>query len=53
MTVFDWDYALAVLPVLLEGLGVTIQATLLGMSLALVLGLILALARLAPYRLVS
>lgn len=53
MTVFDWGYALEVLPVLLQGLAVTLQATLLGMSLALTLGLVLALARRASSRLLS
>ena len=45
MIVFDWAYALEVLPVLLQGLGVTVKATVLGMALALSLGLLLALAR--------
>ena len=53
MTVFEWGYALEVLPVLVQGLAVTIKATLLGMALALVLGLLLALARRARSRTVS
>jgi polar amino acid transport system permease protein len=42
---FDWSYALDIVPVLLEGLWVTVQATLCGMALALVLGLLWALVR--------
>lgn len=38
----DWDYAARCLPVLLRGLAVTLEATLLGMALALVLGLVWA-----------
>ena len=53
MTVFEWGYALEVLPVLMQGLAVTVKATLLGMALALVLGLLLALARRARSRPVS
>ena len=37
---FDWAYALEVLPDLLRGFMVTLQATLLGMLLALMLGLV-------------
>jgi len=47
---FDWAYARAVLPTLLEGLAITVQATLLGMVLAVTLGLVLALMRRAPLR---
>ncbi|MPS26484.1 ectoine/hydroxyectoine ABC transporter permease subunit EhuD [Pigmentiphaga sp.] len=47
---FDWDYARAVLPTLLDGLAVTVQATLLGMGLAVSLGLALALMRRAAFR---
>lgn len=51
--VFDWRYAWEILPVLLQGLKVTLQATVLGMSIALALGLALALARRSPSRLVA
>ncbi|AZG09658.1 ectoine/hydroxyectoine ABC transporter permease subunit EhuD [Pigmentiphaga sp. H8] len=47
---FDWAYARAVLPTLLDGLAITVQATLLGMVLAVTLGLVLALMRRAPVR---
>jgi len=43
--IFDWKYALDALPVLASGLKITVEATLLGMALALVAGLVLALAR--------
>ncbi len=42
---FDPDYALELLPLLAQGLWVTVQATVLGMLLALSLGLLLAIAR--------
>jgi polar amino acid transport system permease protein len=45
MDVWDWGYAFEVLPLLLEGLWVTIQATVLGSILAFALGLLLALLR--------
>lgn len=41
----DWEYAARCFPVLLRGLSVTIQATLLGMALALVVGLLWAALR--------
>jgi polar amino acid transport system permease protein len=43
--VIDWKFAWEILPQLLEGLVVTIQASLLAFALAAVLGLLLALAR--------
>ncbi|MDX1664086.1 MAG: ectoine/hydroxyectoine ABC transporter permease subunit EhuD [Candidatus Promineifilaceae bacterium] len=42
---FDFEYAASILPVLLEGLLVTIQASVAGFAVALVLGLLMALAR--------
>lgn len=47
---FDWAYALAVLPDLAQAALVTIQATLFGFLLALVLGLPLAIGRAARPR---
>ncbi|MGH8866785.1 MAG: ectoine/hydroxyectoine ABC transporter permease subunit EhuD [Actinomycetes bacterium] len=44
-TVWDWDYAFEILPDLLEGFVVTIQATLLGCVVAFALGLVIAFAR--------
>lgn len=46
--VWRWDFAFEILPSLLEGLVVTVQATILGSILALTLGLILALLRRSP-----
>ena len=43
--IFDWSYALSLLPVLAPALLITVQATLAGMAIALVAGLLLALAR--------
>jgi len=47
--VFDWAFAREVLPTLMDGLAVTVQATLLGMLLAVTLGLALALMRRARF----
>lgn len=43
--IFDWSYAMAILPRFAPALWVTVQATLAGMALALTLGLLLALMR--------
>ncbi len=43
--IFDWTYAASLLPVLAPALLITVQATLAGMAVALVVGLLLALAR--------
>lgn len=50
---WSWPHALDALPVLLRALQVTVAATVAGMSLALVLGLVLALMRRSPRRLLS
>ena len=42
---FDWTLAWNILPTLLRAFGVTLQATLLGMSVAICLGLALAILR--------
>jgi len=42
---FDWQFALEILPDLLEGLVVTIEATLIGFALAAIFGLLMALGR--------
>jgi polar amino acid transport system permease protein len=49
----DRTFAVSILPILLRGMVVTIQATALGMLIALTLGLLLALLRMAPSRLIS
>lgn len=51
--IFDWAFALSILPVLVEALVVTIQATCLGMMVAIILGLVFALARRAESRVIS
>lgn len=50
---FDWQFALSILPKLLEGLVVTIEATLGGTVLALIGGLFWALLRRSRNRLVA
>lgn len=47
---WDWEYALAVLPRLLEGLAITLQATVLAAVIALAIGLLFALGRRAGSR---
>lgn len=55
----EWDtssnlaFAISILPILLRGMIVTLQATALGFVIALVLGLILALLRMVPLKIVS
>lgn len=50
---FDWAYTLEILPLLARAAIVTIEATLLGFVLAAILGLVLALLRMAPNALIS
>lgn len=45
MVIWDWSFAVEILPKLLEGLVVTIQATLLSFTLAMMFGLVMALGR--------
>lgn len=49
----DWPFVLAILPKFVPAVTITLQATLAGMLIALILGLLLALARRSPYRMVS
>ncbi|QKH38080.1 ectoine/hydroxyectoine ABC transporter permease subunit EhuD [Achromobacter pestifer] len=51
--VFDWSFALEILPTLGSALIITIQATVLGMLVAVTLGLALALLRRSRLRIVS
>jgi polar amino acid transport system permease protein len=51
--IFDWGYVGSLLPLLAPALLVTIQATIAGMAIALCVGLLLALARRTPSRLLS
>lgn len=48
----DWGYVWSVMPLLLEATLVTLQATVLGMAVALVLGLLLAILRRSRFRVV-
>ena len=50
---WDWNFALEILPELLRALIVTVEATLAGSAIAMVLGLVLALLRRSRTRLVS
>lgn len=49
----EWAFAVSILPILLRGLVITVQATALGFGLALVLGLILAVLRSVPLKFIS
>jgi polar amino acid transport system permease protein len=51
--VWDWSYALEILPVLAQASIVTIQATLLGFVLAATLGLVIAILRMSPVNWIS
>ncbi len=50
---WDWQFAWDIMPRLLDGLIVTVQATLLGITLAMVLGLFFAILRRSEYRIIS
>lgn len=50
---WDWNFALEILPALLRGLRVTVQATLLGILVAMVLGLVLAMLRRSHRRFIA
>jgi polar amino acid transport system permease protein len=50
---WDWEYTWRILPDLLDGLWVTVQATFLGIILAMVLGLVFALLRRSEVRAIS
>ncbi|HAP24887.1 MAG TPA: ectoine/hydroxyectoine ABC transporter permease subunit EhuD [Achromobacter sp.] len=51
--IFDWSFALEILPTLGSALVITIQATVLGMLVAVTLGLALAMLRRSKLRIVS
>lgn len=56
---FEWDlsnplaFAISILPILLIGMWVTIQATVVGFFVALVLGLVFAVLKAAPSRFIA
>jgi polar amino acid transport system permease protein len=52
-TTNNWLFAGSIFPILLKGLWVTIQATVLGFAVAAVLGLVLAALKASPSRLIS
>ena len=49
----DWAFAASILPILLIGMWVTIQATVLGFFIALVVGLVWAALKAAPLKIIS
>ena len=51
--IFDWAFALEILPTLGSALVITIQATVLGMLVAVTLGLVLAMLRRSSLHIVS
>ncbi|MEN5162870.1 MULTISPECIES: ectoine/hydroxyectoine ABC transporter permease subunit EhuD [Achromobacter] len=51
--IFDWSFALEILPTLGSALVITIEATVLGMLVAVTLGLVLAMLRRSRLRIVS
>ncbi|MGQ9370283.1 ectoine/hydroxyectoine ABC transporter permease subunit EhuD [Azospirillum sp. A39] len=50
---WDWDFVVEILPTLLEGMRITIVATILGSVVATVLGLVFALLRRSPTKAVA
>jgi polar amino acid transport system permease protein len=50
---WDWNFVREIFPTLVEGVKITILATILGSALAAVVGLAIALARRSPNRLLS
>jgi polar amino acid transport system permease protein len=53
MIEWDWNFSWVVFPQLLKALRVTIYATIVGMALAMIFGLLLALGRRSKYRILS
>ena len=51
--IWDWQYALGVLPSMLRAFVVTLEATLAGFVLAVLVGLLWATLRMAPVRVVA
>lgn len=52
-TTNNWLFAASIFPILLKGLWVTIQATVLGFAIAAVLGLVLAALKASPRRIIA
>ncbi|ANN60885.1 ectoine/hydroxyectoine ABC transporter permease subunit EhuD [Mesorhizobium loti] len=53
MKIWDWSYVWEAFPYLYQGAIVTIEATLLGFAIALILGLVFAMIRQSPNRYIS
>lgn len=51
--IWDWNFAISIVPFLLSGLWVTVQVTLFGFVIAMVLGLVVAVIRFARIPVVS
>lgn len=49
----DWSFAWSIIPMLLIGMKITVIATVFGFAIAMTLGLVFALARSAPTRLIA
>lgn len=47
---WDWQFTVEILPVLLQGMVVTVQATILGSLVAMAIGMVFAIARRSPNR---
>ncbi|CAG9223743.1 putative amino-acid ABC transporter permease protein y4tG [Paraburkholderia sabiae] len=50
---WDWSFARQILPILLQGLEITVLATVLGAIVAAVVGMVFAILRLSPNRAVA
>ena len=44
-SIWDWQFVIEIIPLLLEGLKITVAATLVGFFVAAILGLLMALGR--------
>ena len=48
-----WAFAVSIFPILMQGLVVTLKATVVGFFIALILGLVLAALKASPFKLIS
>jgi polar amino acid transport system permease protein len=53
MIEWDWEYSLEILPDLIKALRITVFAALVGMTLAMIFGLLLALGRRSKFKVLS
>lgn len=49
----QWAFAISILPILMKGLAVTLQATVVGFFIALIVGLVLAGLKASPLKVIS